>query len=482
MNFTFLLVLTGSLWGVVAEEVPCRVYPAAPSRLSTLLAAPCEAKSSEKTAVLENGYLAAEISGTEGVLTAITNKITGRRFTLVDDQLGMSMVDEAGKEFTWLARPSGERRLSAAIDRRAEAVTLTLTDIVEEMHITISYTLRRDQFWIERRIAVTNLKPQTRFDRLIYGKLAIPEVEPRILKLGKFDKPRLLSVENGGVFAGVGWWFYDVTEDGLYQNTDMKYAAIETFESEPWYMGVFQAEPGEPYPGWLWYKTFLQLRKSDHDKQNSWSYWNAGWGQWGIEANDPAALPYIELMHHLGVRGICFGSGDWGLKLPKYVALARTDPALQKNLELMKKRHIAAGFLNTGQYEDKKWDDTQVVEAKLKQIEEAVAAGYRAFHFDYFSTVDTFTAHRNVARYFRAAREKLDYTECYLGMADYGPQFQREVLINHPNDLEGFDISRFSSDWATFLGFRHSRREWQNRYDGLMPEYGLYYFLTHYAN
>ncbi|MBI3985779.1 MAG: hypothetical protein HY343_02580, partial [Lentisphaerae bacterium] len=82
----------------------------------------------------------------------------------------------------------------------------------------------------------------------------------------------------------------------------------------------------------------------------------------------------------------------------------------------------------------------------------------------------------------RAARERLDYTECHLGMADYGPQFQREVLLNHPADLHGFELSRFSSDWATFLGFRHSRAEWQQRYQNLMPESGLYYYVTHYAN
>jgi hypothetical protein len=431
---------------------------------------------------LENGYLVAEISSTEGVLAAITNKLTGRRYTLVDDQVGVTMKDEAGMEFTWLARPSGVRHFSAAVDRRAEAATLTLTDIVGEMHIAICYTLRQDQFWIQRRIVVTSSKPQTRFDRLIYGKLAVPKVQPHILKLGKFDKPRLLSKENGGVFAGVAWWFYDVTEDGLYQNADMKYTTAGSFESEPWYVGVFQTEPGEPYPGWLWYKTFLQMRKDEYDKQKSWSYWNAGWGQWGIEVNDPAAPSYIELMHEMGVRGVCFGSGETGIGLDKSVELARTDANVRNSLKSTAKDHLAAGFLVTGKYEDKKWDDTRTVEAKINRIDEAISAGFHAFHFDFFSTVDSFTAHRNVARYFRAAREKLDYTECHLGMADYGPQFQREVLVNHPTDLEGFDISRFSSDWATFLGFRHSRRGWQSRYDGLMPECGLYYFLTHYSN
>jgi hypothetical protein len=105
-----------------------------------------------------------------------------------------------------------------------------------------------------------------------------------------------------------------------------------------------------------------------------------------------------------------------------------------------------------------------------------------AYHFDFCRLVDTYAAHRNAAEYFRAARETLDYTECHLGMAEYGPQFQREVILNHPNDLDGFDIGRFSADWATFLGFRHSRVEWQKRYAYLMPEYGLYYFATHYMN
>jgi len=93
-----------------------------------------------------------------------------------------------------------------------------------------------------------------------------------------------------------------------------------------------------------------------------------------------------------------------------------------------------------------------------------------------------FSAHRNVAAYLRCARETMDYTECHLGMADYGPMLQREVLLNHPTDLAGFDVSRFSSDWATFLGFRRSRMEWQRRCDYLMPECGLYYYVTHYSN
>jgi hypothetical protein len=67
-------------------------------------------------------------------------------------------------------------------------------------------------------------------------------------------------------------------------------------------------------------------------------------------------------------------------------------------------------------------------------------------------------------------------------MADYGPQFQHEVIVNHPADLHGFDLSHFSSDWTTLLGFRQSRSEWQRRFQYLMPEYSLYYFLTHYSN
>lgn len=92
--------------------------------------------------------------------------------------------------------------------------------------------------------------------------------------------------------------------NGLYQNASMDYLCSGRFESQPWYIGVFAAEEGEPYQGWLWCKNFLELRKLIHDKQSTWCHWNAGWGQWGIDIDDPSGAPYIEVAHKLGVRGL----------------------------------------------------------------------------------------------------------------------------------------------------------------------------------
>src|SRR5262249_27188244 len=115
-------------------------------------------------------------------------------------------------------------------------------------------------------------------------------------------------------------------------------------------------------------------------------------------------------------------------------------------------------------------------------LDRYAAAGFRSNAFDFFKAPDTYAAHRRVRDYFTAAHDQLDYTECHLGMAAYGPQFQRMVRVNHPTDIAGFDISHFPANWATFLAFRDSRREWQTKYDYLMPEDGLYYFVSHYAN
>jgi hypothetical protein len=289
------------------------------------------------------------------------------------------------------------------------------------------------------------------------------------------------AARQGGVFAGVAWWFYTVDDDGVYQNKDMAYTAPGRFESEPWYVGVFDKEAGEPFPGWLWYKSFLELRKLAHDKQRSWSYWNGGWGQYGIEVDQPRAETFIELAHKIGIRGFVFGSGNSGKGATGYVELARTDTTAKMNLALMRRYDIAAGFLDSGNLRGK-WLSAAMMAGKDELLGDIVDAGYKQLSYDFFHTVDTFTAHRSVADYVRRSRDVMDYTECHLGMAAYGPQLQREVLINHPTDLRGFDISRFPSDWATFLGFRHSRAQWQQRYQYLMPEYGLYYFATHYSN
>src|SRR5262249_27451657 len=151
----------------------------------------------------------------------------------------------------------------------------------------------------------------------------------------------------------------------------------------------------------------------------------------------------------------------------------------KQNLATLARLHIAGGTLNHGQ---RKWDDPSAQPELLDELRQHAAAGYQATAFDFFSSADTYVAHRNVRDYFQSARDQLSYTECHLGMAAYGPQFQRLVQVNHPDDIAGFDIAHFSADWATFLAFRDSRRKWQKKYEYLMPENGLYYYLTHYSN
>jgi hypothetical protein len=318
--------------------------------------------------------------------------------------------------------------------------------------------------------------------RLVYGRGEVRQATIRTLELGRFDRPRLISAGNGGIFAGVGWWFYSVGDDGVYQSNDMDFDAAETFLSEPWYVGVFATEPDEPYPGWHCYRAFLEQRKREHDKQRSWSMWNAGWGQWGIDVDDPAGPDYIALAGRLGLKHFGFGSGLFGKGPAESVRLARETESGRRNLAALAEHGLVGGVLAQGNYKEH-WGDGGFLRQKLEELASfASTPGFSAFSYDFVDTADTFTAHRNLTSYFRAARETLAYTECHLGMAKYGPRCQREVLVNHPNDLHRFNLAHFSADWTTFLAFRHSRAEWQRKYDYLMPEAGLYYFATHYSN
>jgi hypothetical protein len=459
-------------------SISCDVYPALPDKLSAKSRDGVSARREGNSVLLTNDYLTVRISAAWGVITAIENKLTGQRFDLDDDQVGLEYATGDAIPQTWVARSGLARDFAVTLHNAAPSSEVVLANRRRNGPV-ITYRLHPDEFWVERKIKASGDTLIVR--RLIYGRLQA-QGSSRMLKLGKYDRPTIISREDGGLFGGIAGWFYAVGSDGIYENRAMNYDAPRGgFESEPWYVGVFKAEPGESYPGWLWYRTFLQMRKSAHDKQKSWSYWNAGWGQWGVEIDDPSAKDCIELARKLGVRSIAFGSGGSGKGLHGYVESANTNPVARENLDFAGKSGIGAGFLDSSGLKER-WADPISFRDKMQDLEDSARAGYRAIHFDFFSAVDTFTAHRNVAEYFRHAREKMDYTECHLGMAEYGPQFQREVLLNHPTDLAGFDISRFSSDWATFLGFRHSRAEWQRRYDYLIPEYGLYYFLTHYSN
>lgn len=461
------------------DVVACKVYAAVPGQLQALAEERVSVELQGDTIRLGNGYLSVAVSAVAGTVTSVTNRLTEETFSISGDQAGVS-VRADGRAREWMVRGGTVRHFVAQVEASPEVCRVILSEKAEGFTFSVAYRLQRNHFWIERRVCVEH-DGEYELDRIAYGKLHVEGADERVLELGKFDQPRLVTCGNGGLFAGVAWWFYSVDERGVYQNSDMGFAAQGRFESEPWYLGVLRAEHGEPYTGWLWYRSFLEQRKAEYDKQASWCYWNGGWGQWGIDVDDASAPRYLELAHRLGIRSFAFGGGLVGKGIPAYVGLIQESEVAKENIRQLRQDGIEFGFLDHAGLGDQ-WGDTDVVEDRLKLLDECAEAGISALHFDFFKTTDTFTAHHNVARYFRTAREKMSYTECHLGMAAYGPQFQREVLINHPNDLHGFDISHFSPDWATFLGFRHSRREWQQRYEYLMPECGLYYFSTHYSN
>lgn len=466
--------------------IACTLYSTAPDGLRRRAQRPCRVGVTAAAVTLENGFLKATVSRRQGILTSVTSTVTRASHPLLDDCAGVGIEQSGSRYLHWMAGADRARPFSVRTERTADGVTAYLTARQAGFRLTLVYRLARTAFWIERRLIVEG-RGAWRLDRLTYGKLAIPpaadrRVQTHVLELGQCDRPRLLTVnQKGGLFGGLGWWFYTVDETGVYQNTHMRFAVRDRFESEPWYVGVFAPEAGEPYPGWLWYKTFLQQRKLAYDKQPHWSYWNAGWGQWGIDVDDPNAAPYIALARQLGIRQICFGSGCYGKGVPEYLRLMRRDPQARRNVAAARAQGRAFGFIEPGNLGER-WNDTAFMDGKIRALRAMARAGVAAYHFDFFYTADTFTGHYNAARYLRAAHAALDYTECHLGIAKYGPQFQREVIVNHPADIGGFDISNFSSDWSSFRAFRHERRQWQTQRQYLMPEYGLYYFLTHYAN
>jgi hypothetical protein len=457
--------------------IQCDVYPAMPPAFSGSARHGCGVVTNETSLVLHNGFMAVEISRKSALISSIENKLTGERLPIERDQAGFTFAAPDGLRVEWLAGRSSGHRFSMYIKSNPEeCVALLSTDPGSgATKVTFVYSLKQGQFWVERRLSVTG--GDMRFDRLVYGGAEVPGGSVKELKLGKFDTPRLISSGAGGVFAGVGWWFYEV-RDGLYQNTGMDYQAAGRFEAEPWYLGVFKPEPGEPYPGWFWYKTFLSERKLAYDKQRSYALWNARSGYSFLPISNPDLLNFVGTAEKVGLDGITTGEVRG---LVKGTHLAATNRTARRIIDAFAAKGVSFG-VHEGDVQPPDWATDSALKKKLEAIDSARAQGIRNLTVDFFRVTDRFADHRRVAAYFRHIRDRMDYTECHLGMAAYGPQFQREVLINHPTDLKGFDIARFSSDWATLAGFRHSRREWQQRYEYLMPENGLFYFCTHYSN
>jgi hypothetical protein len=426
--------------------------------------------------LLENGFISVEISRESALIVTVQSKLTGERTPIVGDEIGFAFSTPDGRQVDWRASSSLGGSATLDLKRSHGKVEAVLSKQVESgVTARVVYSLQQDQFWIERRLSVG--AAEMLFDRLDYGRASVPGSSINELKLGKFDAPRLISHGKGGIFAGVGWWFYEV-QDGLYQNTKMNYQANGHFEAEPWYVGVFQPEAGEPYAGWFWYKTFLSERKLAYDKQRSYALWNARSGYAFLPISNPDLLNFVGTAKKIGLDGITTGEVRG---LEKGAALAATNRVARQVIDKFASAGVSFG-LHEGQVQGPNWATEDALQKKLQAIDTAHSQGIKNLTIDFFRVNDRFADHRRVATFFRHIRDKMEYTECHLGMAVYGPQFQREVLINHPTDLNDFDISRFSSDWATLVGFRHSRRKWQDRYEYLMPENGLFYFCTHYSN
>lgn len=462
-----------------ADVVECTVYPAVPDGLANYQEA-CRASREEDSIVLANGYLSVAISSESGVIVAVENKLTGERYPVASDRTGVSFTNAAENRIEWYASDGNFQDFEVRIDRNGDdACGVELMAKTEDGSATIvmTYSLAKDQFWVERRLSADSGQGKVNYDQLCYGRAEVPGGQVKPLKLGKFDSPRLVTAGEGGLFAGVGWWFYEV-EDGLYQNTGMNYETEGRFDAEPWYLGVFKAEQGEPYSGWLWYRTFLQERKLAYDKQSSYSIWNARSGYDFRPISDPNILTFVDAATRIGLDGVSTGLAS---RIVEETERAATDPAARQVVDAFTDKGVEFG-LHEGDVRGRHWESDEALAKKLKAIDDAWEQGIRNLTIDFFGVSDRFSDHRRATRFFRHVRERMSYSECHLGMAVYGPQFQREVLINHPTDLKGFDISRFSSDWATLVGFRQSRRRWQKTYEYLMPENGLYYFSTHYSN
>jgi hypothetical protein len=475
--FGATLALNAQIGSAGSRPIACTVYPALPEQLAPLSKGTCHASQNRSVLRLENGLISVEINGTSGIISKIENKANAEQYPIRDDEAGISFATKTGEKIEWLAREGIRRNFDVKLENSVGESRIALTtEIANEPDlVTLTYSLKKNQFWIERRLSIESA--EAKYDQLTYGAANIHGGKINELKLGKFDSPRIISAGKGGIFCGVGWWFYEV-ENGVYQNTGMNFQTEGRFDAEPWYVGVFQPEAGEPYPGWFWYKTFLSERKLAHDKQRSYSLWNARSGYSFQPINNPDLLNFVGTAKAIGLKGITTGEVRG---LAKGTKLAATDPIARKVIDTFAKNNVTFG-LHEGSVSATNWQTDAALQKKLNEIDAAAAQGISNLTVDFFKVTDRFADHHRVAEFFRHVREKMDYSECHLGMAAYGPQFQREVILNHPTDLSHFDISRFSADWATLMGFRQSRRGWQEKYQYLMPENGLYYFATHYSN
>ncbi|MBI3986337.1 MAG: hypothetical protein HY343_05430, partial [Lentisphaerae bacterium] len=192
----------GKAWGLFLRlkrpDVPntahCLVYPAVPTRLSLGGEQGCSARVQGDSVFLSNGYLAAEIPLRMATIRSIRNKITNQTFALNGDQTGFAAAVDGGETVAWSAGADAPGDFSAQTAEGPDAASVVFTARAGTLSIAVSYEIRREHFWLERRLAVEGGAHRLDFDRLVYGRLDVSGSHARILELGKFDCPRLLTV------------------------------------------------------------------------------------------------------------------------------------------------------------------------------------------------------------------------------------------------------------------------------------------------
>jgi hypothetical protein len=210
-----------------AGPVACTIYPAEPPQLASLEGATATALSKEDGIVLANGYLEVQLSPDSGVMTSLTNKLTGQIFEIQGDQVGFSLLEDKGdqppdrdqrqsqKTSAWYARAADKKVFDVSLQSDESGAVAELRFRPDGLTISLLYRLGANDFWIERRLKVEAVSGELHFDSLDYGRAVVPQADRRQLELGKFDRPAFLTVGNGGVFTGVGWWFYGVSPEGI---------------------------------------------------------------------------------------------------------------------------------------------------------------------------------------------------------------------------------------------------------------------------
>ncbi|MGW8180108.1 MAG: hypothetical protein ACWGQW_15315, partial [bacterium] len=223
------------------REILCSIYPAVPARLFQSTGTGCSVDEDVDNFTISNRYLAVVISKNTGLAVGLANRVVNASYKLVDDDAGYRIKPTGAQPpCEWWAVSPQAKKPAARVEQTHESAVLLLNSRVDGIDIELAYVIRNDQFWVERRLSIKKETELGHLDRLVYGRLNVPEGKSRVLELGRFDRPLLVEIgTDGGLFAGVGWWFYQVDTSGRYLNQDMDYECGREFRGEPWYLSVF---------------------------------------------------------------------------------------------------------------------------------------------------------------------------------------------------------------------------------------------------